>query len=138
VLEDVLSQADIILPTQYFGTLHKAELCNEQRLMLAVLVDAINLFRRGRGGNRALAEAARWVDTRGTAHVFSFDNVCEALEIESEGLRSRLRALTAGFDNPDRPRLKRLRINQSSRTLMVSCRLQRRSRSKPEAPTTSD
>jgi hypothetical protein len=39
---DSSSRADIVLPSQYFGA---PGFCSEQRLMLAVLVDAINILK---------------------------------------------------------------------------------------------
>ncbi|MBV8774721.1 MAG: hypothetical protein JO166_20670 [Deltaproteobacteria bacterium] len=67
---DSVSQMDIILPSQYFGALGSLGMSSEQRLMLAVLVDAINVLQSPRVGNarkrRAFAEAAQWVNTTGT------------------------------------------------------------------------
>jgi len=79
-----LGLSDIILPSQYFGAMGSGGLCSEQRLMLAVLVDAINVLQGWRGvGNarkrRAFAEAAHWVNTIGTGYPFSFDSICDAL-----------------------------------------------------------
>ncbi len=131
---DILSQMDIILPAQYFGALGSAGLSSEQRLMLAVLLDAINVLHGwNRVGNarkrRAFAEAAQWVNTRGTGYPFSFDSVCDALEIDSEVLRSRLRGLTIGLPNSARPALGRLRLKELSRTQHMSAnRLGRRGR----------
>ena len=120
--DDILSQADIILPSQYFGALGSSGLSGEQRLMLAVLVDAINVLQSWRGGSSArkrrnFAEAAQWVNTPGTSYPFSFDSVCDALEIESELLRSRLRVLTVRSANSARrPPLARLRLKELSRS----------------------
>ena len=80
--DDSLSQADIILPSQYFESVGSAGLSGEQRLMLAVLVDAINVLQSWQGGGSArkrrdFGEAAQWVNTRGTSHPFSFDSVCD-------------------------------------------------------------
>src|SRR5215472_16506965 len=77
---DTLSQMDIILPAQYFAALGSVGLSSEQRLMLAVLVDAINVLQGWqRVGSarkrRAFAEAAQWVNTCGTNYPFSFDSV---------------------------------------------------------------
>jgi hypothetical protein len=68
---DSLALSGVILPSQFFGAMGGGGLCSEQRLMLAVLVDAIN---RLQGWNRmgsarkrrAFAEAAQWVITKGT------------------------------------------------------------------------
>jgi hypothetical protein len=84
--------------------------CQEQRLMLAVLVDAINVLQSWQDGGSArkrrnFADAAQWVNMRGTAHPFSFDNVCAALEIDSELLGSRtLTVRSANSAREPRPR----------------------------------
>jgi hypothetical protein len=51
VLDQGLS--DIILPSQYFGAMGSGGLCSEQRLMLAVLVDAINVLQGWHGVGNA-------------------------------------------------------------------------------------
>jgi hypothetical protein len=120
--EDILSQADIILPSQYFGTVGSVGLTGEQRLMLAVLVDAINVVQSWKGSGSArkrrnFAEAAQWINTVGTTHPFSFDSVCDALSIDSQLLRSRLRILTVRPANSvGRPSLARLRLKELSRS----------------------
>ncbi|MBV8357941.1 MAG: hypothetical protein JO189_08390 [Deltaproteobacteria bacterium] len=130
--DDILSQADIILPSQYFGAIGSVGLSGEQRLMLAVLVDAINVLQSWRGGGSArkrrnFAEAAQWVNTRGTTHPFSFDSVCDALEIDSELLRSRLRVLTIRPANSTRrPALARLRLKELSRSQHMTANRSRR------------
>ena len=132
-MDDTLSQADIILPSQYFGSIGSVGLSGEQRLMLAVLVDAINVLQSWQGGGSArkrrnFAEAAQWVNTRGTSYPFSFDSVCDALEIDSELLRLRLRVLTIHSANPARrSALVRLRLKELSRSQhMTPNRLRRR------------
>jgi hypothetical protein len=131
-MDDILSQADIILPSQYFGAMGSVGLSGEQRLMLAVLVDAINVLQSWTGAGSArkrrnFAEAAQWVNTRPSCHPFSFDCVCDALEIDSELLRSRLRVLTVRPANSARPILVRLRLKELSRSQhMTANRLRRR------------
>jgi hypothetical protein len=71
-------EADIILPSQYFGTMGSSGLSGEQRPMLAVLTDAIDVLQSWRGGKNAqqrrnFAEAAHWVNNHGTSNTFSFD-----------------------------------------------------------------
>lgn len=86
---------------QYFRTIDADGLCSEQRLMLAVLVGAINIL-KGRvqtGGwskRQAFAEAAHWVAIRGTHYPFTFDSVCTALNLPRESLRERLGELARG------------------------------------------
>jgi hypothetical protein len=133
---DTLFQMDVILPSQYFGALGSVGLSSEQRLMLAVLVDAINVLqgwqRIGSARKRrAFAEAAQWVNTRGTNYPFSFDSLCDALEIDPDVLRSRLRGLTMGLANSVRRSMGRLRLKELSRTHHMSAnRLRRRGRTR--------
>ena len=90
--------------------------------MLAMLVDAMNVLQSSQGGGsvrkrRNFAEAAQWVNARGTSYPFPFDSVCDALEIDSELLRSRLRVLTVRSANSTRrPALPHLRRKELSRS----------------------
>jgi hypothetical protein len=132
---DGLGLTDIILPSQYFGAMGGGGLCSEQRLMLAVLVDAINILQGWhRLGNarkrRAFAEAAQWVTTRGTGYPFSFDSICDALGIDPAILRDRLSALTMGHGS-SQPGLGRLRLMETSRAQhMTANRVRRRRRAR--------
>jgi hypothetical protein len=99
--------------------------------MLAVLVDAINLLqgwqRTGSARKRqAFAEAAQWVNTRGTSYPFSFDSVCDALAIDSDVLRACLHRLTLGLANTARASMGRLRLKELSRTHHMSAKRMRR------------
>jgi hypothetical protein len=140
-VDDFLSQADIILPSQYFASLGNVGLSGEQRLMLAVLVDAINVLQSWKGTGSArkrhnFGEAAQWVNTRGTSHPFSFDSVCDALEIDSELLRSRLRIWTIRPANlRSRPALARLRLKELSRSQHMTVHRPRRREHAPRIMT---
>src|ERR1700719_4225017 len=117
---DALALTDVILPSQFFGAMGGGGLSSEQRLMLAVLVDAINILQGwNRMGSarkrRAFAEAAQWVITSGTNYPFSFDSVCDALGIDSAVLRERLSGLAIGHVTTDRLSTGRLRLKESSR-----------------------
>ena len=75
--EDSPAAPDIILPSQYFELIGTRSLSSEQRLMLAVMVDAVNIMHSCRGNgsvrNRGLYnEAHDWVFTRGSGNAFSF------------------------------------------------------------------
>ncbi len=134
-----LGLTGIILPAQYFGAMGSSGLCSEQRLMLAVLVDAINVLqgwqRLGSARKRrAFAEAGQWVNTRGTSYPFAFDSICDALGIDPEILRERLRGLTLGRIGAARIGLGRLRLKESSRAQhMTANRVRRRSRNRVAA-----
>jgi hypothetical protein len=131
---DALGLTDIILPSQFFGAMGGGGLCSEQRLMLAVLVDAINILQGwhplgSARKRRAFAEAAQWVNTRGTGYPFSFDSICDALGIDPEILRERLSALTIGHGAAARLGGSRLRLKESSRAQhMTANRVRRRRR----------
>jgi len=95
---DWLSSAGIVLPSQYFKA---PEFCSEQRLMLAVLVDAIHVLkaRTRRGGNRRrrdFVETSVWVMKKGTWDAFSFDNVCAGLGIGADMARQRIQGFIDG------------------------------------------
>ena len=129
------SQAAVILPSQYFASIGSIGLSGERRLMLAVLADAMNILQSWQSGGsvrkrRNFAEAAQWVNAHGTGYPFSFDSVCDALEIDPGLLRSRLRVLTVSSANSTRrPVLPRLRLRELSRSRhMTVNRLSRRER----------
>ncbi|HZC47340.1 MAG TPA: hypothetical protein VE243_12745 [Candidatus Acidoferrum sp.] len=87
-----------ILPSQYFDVSGGHRLSGEQRLMLALLADAINVYQQGvlsRNVRKRLlfVDAERWITAGAKCrHAFSFDNVCDALAINSSMLRRRMLA----------------------------------------------
>jgi hypothetical protein len=116
---DPLAAADIILPSQYFALTGPQALSSEQRLMLAVLVDAVNIIRScGPNGplrKRGLYDDAHdWIFTLGRSRAFSFENVCDGLGIEPELLRQRL------ADGNHRTVSSRLRLKESGRAHNVT------------------
>jgi|GEM_PF-5897990 hypothetical protein len=88
---------ELLLPVQYFARLRrKNALDGERLLMLSVLDDAIACFiAQPRPGDakaqRLAAEAKAWIDLRDSAWLFSFDNICAALDLDPDYLRARLR-----------------------------------------------
>ena len=116
---DSFTASDLILPSQFFELVGRIRFTSEQRLMLAVLADAINILHDSRGAfsarkRRLFVDAARWVMARGSNVPFSFDNVCDALEISSAGLRNRLSSLVDGASEAHLP-LTRLRLKEAGR-----------------------
>ena len=82
------------------------------------------------------AEAVQWVNSPGTTHPFSFDSVCDALEIDPELLRSRLRVLTVRSANSaHRPALARLRLKEWSRSQQLTANQLRRREHAPRIVT---
>ncbi len=128
-----LGLSDVILPSQFFGLTAAHHLSCEQRLMLAVLADAINILQGDRNlaskrRRQRFAEARQWLLKEDKRWPFSFDNVCEALGFEPETLRHRLIAMSepaapggAGLGVPVR-----LRVKEASRFQHMTVNRRRR------------
>jgi len=125
-----------ILPSQYFDVSGGHRLTAEQRLMLALLADAINVYQQGvmsRATRKRLlyVDADRWImmAAQPGPHAFSFDTVCEALGINAGVLRRRLilwkHSVASHSETFARPHL-RLKITPRARHLS-----QRRSQPRP-------
>lgn len=85
-----------ILPSQYYDFSGGHQLTGEQRLMLALLADAINVYQQGalsRSTRKRMlyVDSERWImsDYR-CRHAFSFETVCECLGINPVVLRRRM------------------------------------------------
>lgn len=96
--EHAIFVPETLLPEQFLArSRYDSQRSPEKALMLAVLEDAIRCFqgllRHRRNNPRALArEAEQWIRTVGDPWPCSFDNVCDALGIDSEALRDALLA----------------------------------------------
>ena len=114
LFSDQLNRGEKTPTRQSFDTIDSEGLSGEQRLMLAVLVDAINIL-KGRvptGGfskRQAFAEAAHWVAMKGTSSPFTFDSVCAALDLPVEMLREQLGKWARGRGEDSRIAIGRLR-----------------------------
>lgn len=124
-----------IPPSQCFDSAGSCRFSAEQRLMLALLTDAINVYQRGVlssvSRKRLLyLDAERWIMARdASTKVFSFEMVCEALAINPATLRRSLigwkhRAL----HEPEPATAPHLRIKTTPRERRMS-RLRHRQRS---------
>jgi hypothetical protein len=88
-------QFDAILPIQFYEGLHRsrAELDPVRRLMLAILIDAVRCFQNNgvasASRRRNFADAEFWL-FRATDGPFSFETVCDTLEIDASRLRQGL------------------------------------------------
>lgn len=87
---------EVILPVQFSdrATLRPSDR-GEKRLMLAVLEEAVATFQRhidarNRSGQRIFQEAQEWILSPDADWPFAFENICYALDIEPEFLRSGL------------------------------------------------
>lgn len=70
----------------------------ENRLMLAVLEEALVTFQRGVNSpvperRKRFCEVDRWVTSTDTDWPFSFENICSTLRIDPDYIRSGLRSL---------------------------------------------
>ncbi len=88
-----LTQLDIILPSQHFGPRRKQ--APEQRLMIAVLHDALDCLEKyrsatGSQGRRLFREAKQWFLADETQWPYSFECICGVLDLDSNAVRQRL------------------------------------------------
>jgi hypothetical protein len=107
---------DVLLPSQFFELVGEQTFSSEQRLMLAVLADAINALRAYRVApnfrtRSSFNEASSWVFASGSRCRLSFERVCDALEVDAACLRRRLSELFSEHGGT----LLRLRLKESSR-----------------------
>lgn len=92
-----LFEPDVLLPAQYFAAFRRAGgLERERLLMLAVLEDAIDCyqkyaFAKDPRGRQIFDEAGEWVASADRSWLFSFENICDTLEINAEYVRRGLR-----------------------------------------------
>ena len=129
--EDALlgSPPDTILPSQFFELAGAQTFSSEQRLMLAVLADVINVLSAYRVSpnpckRRSFNEAAAWVFTRRIRCPLSFDHVCDALGMDVDCLRKRLSGLISAHGS----NLRRLRPKETTRIQGPTVTLVRRGR----------
>jgi len=93
---DEIVGTNLILPCQYYDVSGDHHLSGEQRLMLALLTDAINVYQKGAlscdsNARRLYVDAEQWIMADNNAcNALSFDTVCDALGINSALLRRRI------------------------------------------------
>jgi hypothetical protein len=98
VFEETLTslfQPDTLIPDQYFETFRGKRSEPEKKLMLAVLEDAVqcfqdNIFASNGRKKKLFEEAEEWILEKGSTWIFSFENVCEVLELNPEYVREGL------------------------------------------------
>ena len=127
--DDLLSPLpDVILPSQFFESVGARTFSCEQRLMLAILADAINVLGNTDSSNlrkrNSYNETWSWVFAKRITSSLSFDHVCDALGINAESLRRRLSELVSEHGGS----LLRLRLKEASRMQRPSVIRVRRSR----------
>jgi hypothetical protein len=92
-----LFEPDTLLPIQYFEAMRRKHLLEgEKRLILSVLEDAVECFMKcidasSSKGQRLYRDADEWIALEDKHWVFSFDNVCDMLDINPEYMRRGLK-----------------------------------------------
>lgn len=90
---NALFQPDTVLPLQYFERMRRnASPEGEKKLLLAVLADAVGCFQKyslayDKKGRARFEDAEHWIMDESDDGVFSFNAVCELLEIDPDYLR---------------------------------------------------
>lgn len=86
-------EPDALLPAQFYAAFRGgSHVRGEKRLMLAVLQDALDCyqkyaFARDGQGRQIFLDAEDWICGEDLTWYFSFDNICEILEINPAYLR---------------------------------------------------
>ena len=94
-----LFQPDTLLPSQFFDRVRRrTEHDGERRLMIAVLEDAIHVYRTQVGaregrGLELFRDAEEWIENDDRTWMFSFLNLCDILDLDGEYIRRGLHAL---------------------------------------------
>ncbi len=89
---------DTVLPEQYFDRLRRRhDLSGEQRLMYAILEDAVDIYLKHAGARRPhhrrlFEDAERWVESDARGQLYAFAAICDQLGLDVEYLRAGLRA----------------------------------------------
>ena len=91
-----LFEPDILLPNQYFAAFRRGRAVEgERRLMLAVLEDAVDSYRKHAAAcdpreQATFLEAKEWFTSSDRSWLFAFENICDVLEMNADYLRSGL------------------------------------------------
>src|ERR1700756_3268626 len=110
-----LFQPDTLLPSQFFDRVRRrTEHDGERRLMIAVLEDAVDVYRKQAGardprGEQLFQEAEAWIDDPDRTWLFSFQNICDVLDIDADYLRGGLHAWKERMQGGGRGRVVTLR-----------------------------
>ena len=106
-----LFEPDVLLPAQFFAAFRReGGLERERLLMLAVLEDAVDCYQkyahtRDPRSRQMFDESREWVISTDRTWLFSFENICDTLEISAEYVRRGLREWVERNQNGRRPKL---------------------------------
>jgi hypothetical protein len=116
-------QPDTLLPSQYFDRIRgRKQLDGERRLMIAVLEDAVDVYRKQVGahdprGQSLFRDAEDWIEDRDKSWLFSFENICDVLDLEADYVRRGLHAWKTRAAQARRGELIRLRTDERDQDL---------------------
>ena len=107
--ENILTNTngDTAAVQQYLDTFRRSEhLEPERALIVAILEDAVHNYRkyreaRDREGKERFREAEEWLMEDGNDWIFSFDHVCEFLDLAPDYVRRGLRETKEGTIEPE-------------------------------------
>ena len=91
-----LLEPNTILPIQFFSQRGACPWTGEQRLMAAILEDAVAVYSKssapkGSKARQTLRETERWLRSKDRTWTFSFLRVCEMLSLDPVAIRRALR-----------------------------------------------
>lgn len=104
-----LFEPDALLPAQFYAAFRGGSAVRgEKRLMLAVLQDALDCyqkyaFAKDGHGRQLFADADEWITCEDRDWYFSFENICETLEINPAYLRRGVQQWRKHTLQPSRP-----------------------------------
>src|SRR5262245_29843309 len=92
---------DTLLPSQFFDRVRRrTEMDGERRLMVAVLEDALDVYRKqltahDGHGRQLFRDAEEWIEDTQADDLFSFENICDVLDLNAGYIRRGLHMLKA-------------------------------------------
>jgi len=122
------SEPDILISHEYFKVFRqKSHFAPEEKLMFAVLADAIECFQKYLGVNgcrrrKLFLQAEAWIYSGDSSWPYSFENICEVLNINPKYLRLGLiqwRVTHESQENPRKNRRKTLRYQNTVKSNRV-------------------
>lgn len=120
-------EPDILISHQYFKVFRqKSHFAPEEKLMFAVLADAIECYQKYLGVNgrrrKLFLQAEAWIYSGHSSWPYSFENICEVLNINPKYLRLGLvqwRVNHESQENPRNSRRKTLRYQNTVKSNRV-------------------
>jgi hypothetical protein len=86
-------EPDTLLPSQHADRTGRRRLLEgEHRLMVAILEDAVDVYRKQAVAQdtrkrHMFEDAEAWIEDRDTSWIFSFENICAVLDLDSSYIR---------------------------------------------------